>query len=88
MIAGVQANKISSASCQQVRVNGQQACRERHRMREESPAALHSGNNLFNLLLHLPATATHPGPHPVEHWGKAPRDGSGPELQDKGQEQD
>lgn len=53
MRAGVQANKISSASCQQARVNQQRACRERHRMREEVPAAWHSGNNLLNLLLLL-----------------------------------
>lgn len=51
--------------------------------REEGPAEWHSGKNLLNLLLHLPATETHPEPHPVAHGEKATKDGDGNELVNK-----
>lgn len=49
------------------------------------PNRVHSGNNLLNLLLHLPAIATHPEPHPVAHCEKATQDSDGRELEFKRQ---
>lgn len=43
-------------------------------MREEGPTVWHSGSNLLNLLLHLPAAATRPDPHPVARSEKATKD--------------
>ena len=37
-------------------------------------AEWHSGNNLLNLLLHLPVTDTHPDPRPVAGCEKAPEE--------------
>lgn len=43
-------------------------------MREESSTEWHSGNNLLNLLLHLPEAATRPDLHPVARSEKATKD--------------
>lgn len=48
--------------------------------REEGPTEWHSGKNLFNLLLHLPAAETRPEPHPVACREKATKDGDENEL--------
>ena len=77
-------NKISSLTCQYVRVNQQSSCRQKQGQREEGPTEWHSGNNLLNLLLHLPAIATHPEPHLVSCWEKATQRRDGNELEGKG----
>lgn len=56
-----------------MRVNQQSAWRGKQGKREEGPTEWHSGNNLLNLLLHLPAIAAHPELHPVARCEKRPR---------------
>ncbi|TNN37678.1 hypothetical protein EYF80_052163 [Liparis tanakae] len=46
----------------------EEAEEEEEEEEEEDSTEWHSGNNLLNLLLHLPAATTRPDPHPVgEH---------------------
>lgn len=69
-----------------MRANQQWAWRKKQETREEGPTEWHSGNNLLNLLLHLPAIAPHPEPHPVAHCEKAKQDSDGCELEGRTEE--